>query len=113
MNVILNYKKRYLAKREKIMRYLKEMDLISTTLEGAHYTMVNFSDHSLLSQFDDLELANFLLSEVKVAVVLGWFFYSHYKDGMHMLRLCYFLGEKEIFKGFNQLKVLINKGGYI
>ena len=100
--------KGYLTKRDKTIQYLKDMNLNPTVPEGAYYVMVNFSQHQLLSQFDDVQLANFLLTESKVAVVPGRFFYNDYKDGIDMFRICYALNEEKVTQGLEQLQRLIS-----
>jgi aspartate/methionine/tyrosine aminotransferase len=87
------------------------MNLNPTVPEGAYYIMVNFSQHQLLSQFDDVQLANFLLTKSKVAIVPGRFFYNDYKDGVDMFRICYALNEEKVTQGLEQLQRLISKVG--
>lgn len=101
--------KDYLIKRDKTISYLQDMGFKPTVPQGSYFIMVNYSQHSLLSRFDDEQLTEFLLKESKVAVVPGRFFYNNYKDGLGKFRICYALNEEKITQGLEQLNSFINK----
>lgn len=104
-----NLKQFYLTKRDKSVSYLKDMGFNFSIPQGSYFIMLDYSNHKVLSQYNDEQLADLFLNEAKVAVVPGRFFYKDHKDGFSKLRICYALDDEKINKGLEQLKSFMTK----
>jgi len=104
-----NLKQFYLAKRDIAVSYLKDMGFSFSIPQGAYFIMLDYSNHKILSQYNDEQLADLFLHEAKIALVPGRFFFKDHKDGYGKLRICYALDDEKINKGLDQLKGFITK----
>jgi aspartate/methionine/tyrosine aminotransferase len=76
----------YTARRERILRVLKDVGFRCFDPDGAYYVM---TDISAFGYKDDLEFARFLVKDVGVAVVPGSSFYHDPKLGSTQVRFTF------------------------
>jgi aminotransferase len=91
----------YLKKRDYIVNALRTMGLKVTMPQGAYYLLADFS---ALNFNNDIEAANFLIEEAKVATVTGRSFYENPDDGKNILRICFAMNEDKLTKAIQQLQ---------
>jgi aspartate/methionine/tyrosine aminotransferase len=99
----------YRARRDFLMKGLREAGFEPFKPRGAYYIMANASAHlnKRGGPGNDVELARKLVEEVGVAVVPGSSFYLHGRNGRHdLLRFCYCKKEATLRAAVQRLKAL-------
>lgn len=95
---------KYLNKRDKMVKALREMGFKVVMPQGAYYLLVDFSH---LGYQNDEEAAEKILEKAKVALVAGGAFYNNPADGKNLLRLCYAMNDDKLDLAINQLRAMI------
>ena len=102
-----NLQATYAAKRQRVLKVLKDVGFKCYDPDGAYYVM---TDISAFGYDDDVEFAKFMVKEIGVAVVPGSSFYHDPKLGSHQVRFTFCKKDETLSKAeerLQKLKVLI------
>lgn len=97
-------REQYLEKRDFVVGALSDMGFQVTVPQGAYYLMADFSR---LRFGDDVQAAQYILQQAKVATVPGRSFYMNAADGAKQLRFCFALTKEHIEQAILQIKNIV------
>ena len=101
-----DFKKTYQHKRDLTFELLKETIFTPHLPKGSYFMMVDIPNSINKT---DVELAQELVSDYKVAIIPPSVFYAKSQEGESMLRICFAKNDKTLIEGINKMKLYKSK----